>query len=431
MKIALVHDWLTGMRGGEKCLEVACRRFPGARLFTLIHRPSSTSPAIERMAITTSWLNRLPCAHRYYRYLLPLMPGAVERLRLPDDVDLVLSFSHAVAKSIQPPSGVPHVCYCFTPMRYAWHRRGDYFPQSATGQTGGPSWPPAALGDRLSAGLRDRLLDRLRDWDRRTAHRVTHFVAISRNIQQRISECYGRDSRLIYPPVDTDYFTPDPGTPRDDFYLHVGALVPYKRTDLAVAACNRLGRRLIVVGDGPELPRLRRLAGPNVTLLGRQSDEVVHELLRRCRALLFAANEDFGIVPLEAQACGAPVIALAQGGALETVRPCGESTPGSGWLFAEQSVESLAAAVTRSEAHARLFDPDLARRQAERFRAERFERELVGLVEEVAAERQPAAGRRGVEESRGRGIAAGEQKDTCTNGANRLKCPQRAISSVG
>src|SRR5205807_4261669 len=186
----LVHDWLTGMRGGEKCLEVACRRWPDARLFTLLHRPGSVSPAIERRPVRTSFLQRLPGVERYYRYLLPLMPFAV-RWQLPP-ADLVVSFSHCVAKAALPPPGVPHVCYCFTPMRYAWHMRESYF------------------GRGLKGRLLDQLLRRLRDWDRRTAVRVTHFIAISRTVQDRIRECYGRSSTVLYPPVDTDFYTPAP-----------------------------------------------------------------------------------------------------------------------------------------------------------------------------------------------------------------------------
>ncbi len=370
MKIALIHDWLTGMRGGEKCLEVLCRRFPGAELFTLLHAPGSTSPAIERMRITTSFLQRLPGVRRHYRYLLPLMPAAVSRLKIPADVDLVVSFSHAVAKSIQPPPGTPHVCYCFTPMRYAWHRRDDYFCVSGR------------FRRTPMAAVRNLVLDRLQHWDRATADRVTRFVAVSRTVAQRIGECYGRPARVIYPPVDTRFYTPA-DVPREDFLLCVSALVAYKRMDLAIEACNRLGRRLIVIGDGPQRRRLAGLAGPNVTLTGWLSDEQIRDHLRRARALLFPGHEDFGIVPVEAQACAAPVIAFGQGGVTESVLPAGESITGSGWFFDQQRPESLCGAIERLEAHPDRFDPHLARRQAERFAAERFEREVVEYLEEV------------------------------------------------
>ena len=370
MKIALVHDWLTGMRGGEKCLEVLCRRFPDARVYTLVHRPGATSPAIERMSIETSFLQRIPGAQRHYRYLLPFMPMAVEQLAIPGDVDLVVSFSHAVAKSVRVPAGVPHVCYCFTPMRYAWHRRSDYFVTSGR------------FGASSISAVKGRILDWIRDWDRRTADRVTHFIAISQTIQQRIEESYGRMSQVIYPPVDTDFYTPSPDSGgRQDFYLCVSALVPYKRIDLAVEACSKLGRRLVVIGNGPEASRLRRLAGPTVEIKGWCSDETIRDQMRRCRALLFPGNEDFGIVPVEAQACGSPVIAYHDGGARETVLDASGGETGTGWFFGEQSPEALTESMLRfeSEQH-QLFSAGLARTHAKRFSADRYEREFLGFL---------------------------------------------------
>lgn len=384
MRLALVHDWLTGMRGGEKCLEVLCRRYPDARLWTLFHVCGRTSPAIERMEICTSFLQRLPGAARYYRTLLPLMPAAVRGLRIPSDVDLVVSLSHAVAKGVVPPPGVPHVCYCFTPMRYAWHRRGDYF--AGGGRRGPLSW------------ARHAVLDSVRRWDQATAHRVTHFVAISQTVAQRIAECYGRTSRVIYPPVDTNFYTPA-DQPREDFYLCVSALVAYKRLDLAIDACNRLGRRLMVIGDGPERSRLARRCGATVRLLGWQSNEVIRDHYRRARALIFPGNEDFGIVPLEAQACGAPVIAFGEGGVTETVLAADGAQSGTGVFFASQDEAAIVEAIHRFEAESGAFSPIAARRQAERFAVERFERELAGYLEEVCGgNRQPVspskAGRR-------------------------------------
>jgi len=386
VKIALIHDWLTGMRGGEKCLEVLCRRFPQARLFTLVHSPGTTSPLIERMRITTSFLQRFPGVATHYRWLLPLMPAAVERLEIPDDVDLVVSLSHAVAKGIRPPAGVPHVCYCFTPMRYAWDRRADYFcgvPRG--GRVWHPHIPPTAGGSGRfrrtpMAAVRNLVLDWIQQWDRQSSDRVTHFVAISRTVAQRIAQCYGRASRVIYPPVDTDFYTPA-DVPREDFFLCVSALVPYKRIDLAIEACNRHRRPLVVIGEGPERRRLERLAGPTVTLAGWRTNEEIRHHMRRARALLFPGNEDFGIVPVEAQACGTPVVAFGRGGASETIVPADHSTVGSGWLFHEQTAEALCRAMELCEAHPQQFDPELARRQAERFASERFERELVGYLE--------------------------------------------------
>ncbi|QEL18992.1 glycosyltransferase [Limnoglobus roseus] len=361
----LVHDWLTGMRGGEKCLEPACHRWPDAKLFTAFHHRGSVSPAIERLAPRTSMLNRLPGVHRYYRYLLPLFPWAA-KWSIPE-CDLLLSFSHCLAKAATPPAGTPHISYCFTPMRYAWHMRDAYFR-------------PGRLS-RVKAAALDRLLRWLRDWDRRTADGVTHFVAISETIRQRIRECYDRDSVVIYPPVDTNFYTPA-ATQRDDFYLIVSALAPYKRFDLAVEACTRLGRKLVVIGTGQHAAKLRKMAGPTVQFLGRQSDEVIRNHYRRARAVLFPSEEDFGIVPVEAQACGCPVIAFSRGGSSETVRPLGGSHP-TGVFFDEQRTDAVIAAMERFEQNEDRFDPMDARRNAVPFNAARYESELFGYVESV------------------------------------------------
>ncbi|MBN9120692.1 MAG: glycosyltransferase [Planctomycetes bacterium] len=382
-RVVLVHDWLTGMRGGEKCLEPLCRRWPDARLYTLLHKRGSVSPAIENVRVRPSALNALPRVDRYYRYLLPLMPFAAG-WRV-DDADLVVSLSHAVAKSARPPKGVPHVCYCFTPMRYAWHMKDAYFRK--TGLLG-----------RLKARAVDALLSQIRNWDRRTAARVTHFVAISNTVRDRIRDCYGRDAVVIYPPVDTDFYTPSAG-PREDFYLVVSALAPYKRFDLAIDACTKLGKKLVVIGSGQHAAKLKASAGPNVSFLGWQPDEVIRDHLRRARALLFPGEEDFGIVPLEAQACGCPVIGFARGGLTETVRPLGAAVkPGfagdrprdptagaepTGVFFAEQTPDAACEAIERFERERDRFDPRAARRQAVLFRKERFEADLFGYLDRV------------------------------------------------
>ncbi len=368
-RLTLVHDWLTGMRGGEKCLEVLCRRFPNSRLFTLLHRQGSVAPSIERLDPRTSFLQRLPGATKYYRYLLPLMPFAA-RWRIPP-CDLLVSMSHCVAKAAQPPAGVPHVCYCFTPMRYAWHLREAYFG----GRFG-----------RLKAALVDRLLGWIRDWDRRTADRVTHFIAISRTIEHRIAECYGRQSAVIYPPVDTDFYTPATQTPdalREDFYLVVSAFAPYKRIDLAIEACQRLNRRLVIIGTGQDAARLKAMAGPNVVFLGWQPDEVIREHFRRCRALLFPGEEDFGIVPVEANACGAPVIALGVGGATETIVPLRGSQSPTGVWFEEQRVDSLVAAMEQFERNRDAFQTNAIRKQALKFNKHRYQTELLDYLQAV------------------------------------------------
>ena len=287
------------------------------------------------------------------------------------DADLVVSLSHAVAKSARPPAGVPHVCYCFTPMRYAWHMKDAYFRK-----TGG-------IFGRLKAKAADAL-SRIREWDRRTAERVTHFIAISNTVRDRIRDCYGRDSVVIYPPVDTDFYTP--GTaPREDFYLVVSALAPYKRFDLAIDACTKLGKKLVVIGSGQHAAKLKAAAGPNVSFLGWQSDEVIRDHFRRARALLFPGEEDFGIVPLEAHACGCPVIGFARGGLTETVRPLGDAAEPTGVFFHEQTTDAVCEAIERFEREADRFDPRAARRQAVLFRKDRFETELFGYLERRAS----------------------------------------------
>ena len=349
MKVALVHDWLTGMRGGERCLEVFCELFPDADLFTLLHVPASVSPVIERRRIVTSFIQRLPGVARGYRRYLPLFPFAISRFDLRG-YDLVLSSSHAVAKSVRVPAGTLHVCYCFTPMRYVWDLYDDYFGRSAS------------IATRLVMPF---LAAWLRRWDRRTAARVDHFVAISHFVADRIERAYGRTADVIYPPVEVSRFRIDetPG----DYYLVVSALAPYKRVDVAILAANRLERRLLVVGTGTEERRLRPLAGPLVEFLGGCSDLEIADLYAGCRALLFPTMEDFGITPLEAMASGRPVIALGQGGALETVVPPGGSEPPTGIFFGRQTVEELMLAIRDFERHPGRFEPKALRRRAETF----------------------------------------------------------------
>ncbi len=359
LRVALVHDWLTGLRGGEKCLEVLCESFPRATVHTLIHQAGSVGPIIGAMDVATSPLQRVPGIARHYRKFLPVMPLAARSWKL-GEVDLVVSLSHCVAKAVRVPEGVPHVCYCFTPMRYAWDGRDAYLASA----------PPMK---RLAAGL---VLDRLRTWDRASASRVSHFVAISGTIRDRISRCYHRESRVIEPPVDTDFYTPE-RVARDGPYLCVSALVPYKRIDLAIRACSRSGRRLVVIGQGPDRARLESLAGPGVTFLGWQPDEVIRDHYRRSKALLFPGEEDFGIVPAEAMACGCPVIALNRGGAAETVEgPVGV-------LYDDPSAEGLLAAIVAWEAAGGPHDPNHARRRAECYARPVFRERLLGYLAEV------------------------------------------------
>jgi glycosyltransferase involved in cell wall biosynthesis len=358
------------MRGGEKCLEAMCELFPDATLFTLIHRAGHLSPAIERMRIRTSWIQRLPGWRRAYRHLLPLFPAAVESLDLRGH-DLVLSSSHCVAKGAVAPPGVPHLCYCYTPMRYAWDQYGHYF---------GP--------ERLAwwnRRLVPALIGRMRRWDVATAGRPTRYAGISRHVAGRIRQYYGREADVIYPPVDLAAFAPG-GAGGGEAYLMVNAFAPYKRIDVAIEAFNRLGRELRIVGNGQDEARLRALAGPNVRFLGWIGPEALRAEYAACRALVFTAEEDFGITPVEALAAGRPVIAFGRGGALETVRPhpghaagaapAAEGEPPTGVFFAEQAPEALAAAVRFFEAHAGDFDPAACRRSVERFDRPRFVREL-------------------------------------------------------
>ena len=363
LRVALVHDWLTGMRGGEKCLEVLCEAFPDATIHTLIHDRGKLSPTIERMEIRPSPIQRMPGVFRHYRKLLPIMPLATRFWRA-GEVDLVVSLSHCVAKMFRPPRGVPHVCYCFTPMRYAWDGRDAYLD----------SWADRPIRKALAG----QLLDRLRRVDRSTSDRVTHFVAISETIRTRIDRCYGRESRVIQPPVDTDFYRPGP-VPREDFYLCVSALVPYKNLDQAVLACSSTGRRLVVIGSGPERARLEKMAGPSVRFLGWQPDEVILDHYRRCRALIFPGEEDFGIVPIEALGCEAPVIALGRGGAAETV------DDRVGRTYPAPTVASLTAALDSWELDGRPHDPTLARAKAEALALPVFRRRILGHLAEVVA----------------------------------------------
>lgn len=379
-KVALVHDWLTGMRGGERCLEVFCELFPEADLFTLLYCQGTVSEAIEGRKIHTSFVQHLPLAKRFYRYYLPLFPLAVERFHFRG-YDLILSSSHCVAKGVIPSPGALHISYTYTPMRYAWDLYDDYFG----GRVG-----------TLRSFILQRLMAHLRRWDLEASRRVDHFVAISHHVAGRIRRHYGREAVVIHPPVDVHRFRP--AEEDGDYYLVVSAFVPYKRIDLAIQAFNRLKLPLKIVGWGPEEKRWKKLAGPTVEFLGKRSDEELSGLYARCRALIFPGEEDFGIAPLEAQASGRPVIAYGKGGVLETVIPLNRSpfpVPRSnmehgtlnlehptGVFFYEQTVDALIEAIKLFEENAHRFEKKRLRDHALRFDRATFKQKLQSFIEE-------------------------------------------------
>lgn len=358
MKVAIVHYWLTSMRGGEKVVEALCELFPQADIFTNVYSPDRVSETIRRHRVQTTFVNRLPFAPRIRAYLA-LMPLALEQLDLRG-YDLVISTESGPAKGIVPPLDATHICYCLSPMRYAWDLYPEYLASAG--------W--------LSRFLMRPAMHYMRLWDFATAARVDHFATISEHTKKRIAKYYRRDSEILYPPVDTHRFRP--GGERGDFYLVVGATEAYKRVDLAVQAFNRLGRPLVVIGEGPEDRRLRRLGGKNVTFLGAQPDEVLRKHYASCRALVFPGEEDFGIVPVECMASGRPVIAYARGGALDTVRE-GET----GLFFREQTVDSLVDAVLRFERREPELSPQQIAEHARAFDREHFKARFGAMVERV------------------------------------------------
>lgn len=363
-KIAIVHDWLTGMRGGEKCLEAFCEIFPTATIFTLLHKKGSVSSTIENMDIRTSFLQRIPNIDKVYRNFLPLFPIAIKTFDLTG-YDIVLSSSHCVAKGVNVPSRAKHICYCYTPMRYAWQFFNEYFANEN-------------IIKRTAISL---VLKYLRTWDLKSNENVDHFIAISNHIKERIARHYKRTADVIYPPVDT---TPKHVGPRfsDPYYLIVSALVPYKRIEIAVEAFNRSGKALMVVGDGPELKKLMSKSRRNILFYACQTDDKLASFYRGCEALIFPGEEDFGIVPVEAQVYGKPVIAYAKGGALETVIPMSSNKP-TGIFFYNDTAESLNMAITSFEKVKYLFNPYEIQANTERFSKERFKREIIEYFKET------------------------------------------------
>jgi glycosyltransferase involved in cell wall biosynthesis len=348
MKVAIIHYWLVGMRGGEKVVEALCDLYPQADIFTHAYAPEMISEKIRKHRIVPTFINSLPGAKKMYKTYLPLMPMALEHLDL-HGYDLIISSESGPAKGILAPANAVHVCYCHTPMRYIWNMYHDY--RQGAG--------------RLTRLLMPVLSHYLRMWDVSSAHRVDSFVANSATVAARIRRYYGMDAEVIYPPVDIDAFHIADPDKIGDFYLMAGELVSYKRPDLAVKAFNEMGAKLIVIGGGDMLDELRRIAGPTVKVLGPQPFDVLRDHYARCQALIFPGEEDFGMVPVEAMASGRPVIAFGRGGALETVVD-GET----GLFFEEQSVEAIASAITRFKSFK--VDPVKISDHARKFAIEHF-----------------------------------------------------------
>jgi glycosyltransferase involved in cell wall biosynthesis len=365
VRTAIVHDWLVTYAGAERALEQILALYPEADLYSLIDFiPREQRAFIRNKKVTTSFLQSFPFAEKKYRSYLPFMPTAIERFDLAA-YDLVISSSHAVAKGVLTHERQLHVCYCYTPMRYAWDLEEQYLKESG-------------LDHGLKGIAARTVLRSMRRWDRSTADRVDRYIAISHYIAERIKRIYNRDAAVIYPPVDTDAFVPSGA--KEDYYVTASRMVPYKRVDLIVEAFSRMpDRTLVVVGDGPDFEKVRAKAGRNIRLLGYQPAAVMQEHLQKARAFVYAAEEDFGIVTVEAQACGTPVICFGRGGSLETVRE-----NGTGVFFREQTVESLQDAVLRFEKICDTFDATMIRRNAEQFGQERFRREFREFVERAA-----------------------------------------------
>jgi len=367
-RIALAHHWLVNMRGGEKVLEQLCLLFPGATIYTLVSIRSKLSDVIRTHHLEHSIIHRLPHGPLRYKSMLPLFPLAVRKLQVSRKVGFLFSSDASVIKGVSRSDQVPHVCYCHSPPRYLWEMQETYLRQ-----TGG-------LGP-VGRMVFKAVTPYVRAFDRAAAHRVTHFIANSKFIEQRIQDAYGRDATVIYPPVDVDAF--QSGLPAQDFYLIVTELVAYKRVDLAIDAFNQSGKRLVIIGDGSESAALRARAKPNIEFLGRQPFPVLRDHFERCRAFIHPQLEDFGITAVEAQAAGRPVIAYRGGGALETV-----VEGKTGMFFNEQTPESLAECVEAFEKVA--FSPSRCRENAERFRPERFRDAIRAFLTDKFPDRFPA-----------------------------------------
>lgn len=377
LRVALVHDWLTNYGGAERVVEEFMKLFPEAPLFTTVYNRKNMESRFPPEKVHPSPLQRIPGSLKLYTKMLSLMPKAFESFDL-SDYDVVLSSSSSCAKGVITNAETLHLSYIHTPMRYAWDLFHEYRRDSG--------W--------LTRHFMDKTMPGIRQWDQLNTMRIDHLMANSHTVARRIRKVYRRDSQVIFPPVDTHRLlpaenqAPRPGRDMGDYYFVLSRLIPYKRVDLAVEACRRLGRRLIVAGSGSEYKRLKKMAGPQTEFVGRVADEEAQDLYQGCRAFLFPGLEDFGITPVEAQACGRPVIAYGRGGALDTV--AAEETGlffGQGMNQKEgQTVEELMAAM--EELEKRSWDPQRIRRHAEGFSAERFRREISQTVQQGWKDRQ-------------------------------------------
>jgi glycosyltransferase involved in cell wall biosynthesis len=373
-KTAVIHEWFTTLAGSEKVVEQFCCLYPQADLFAVYADPGliAATDFLRDRTLNTSFIQQLPGAAERFRSYLLLMPLAVEQFDL-SSYEVVISSSHAVAKGVLTGPDQLHISYVHSPIRYAWDLQHQYLRESG-------------LDEGVKGWIAKWMLHRMRIWDHRTASGVDHFVANSHFVARRIRKVYRRSADVIYPPVDVSGFSI--GTQRDSFYLAASRLVPYKKMDLIVEAFSAMpGKRLIVIGDGPELAKVKSKAGPNIELLGYQPVEVLKDMMQRARALVFAAEEDFGITPVEAQACGTPVIAYGKGGALETIQGFGIHARPTGVFFPTQDVPHLIKAVSTFERHQDAIDPAHCRANALRFSRERFCREFANYVDQRRAGR--------------------------------------------
>jgi glycosyltransferase involved in cell wall biosynthesis len=374
LRIAIVHDWLVTYAGAEKVLEQMLNVFPDADLFSIVDFiPQDQRSFIHNKKVQTSFIQKIPGAKKRYRNLLPLMPLAIEQFDL-SKYDLVLSSSHAVAKGVLTGPDQVHISYVHSPIRYAWDLQHQYLKES--GLDSGPK------------GLITKwLLHKIRLWDYRTSNGVDHFVSNSKFISKRIKKVYGRDSQVLYPPVDVSRFEFKEN--KEDFFITASRMVPYKKIDLIVEAFSKMpDKKLVVIGDGPDFNKIKSKAGENITLLGYQSSEILIDYMQRAKAFVFAAEEDFGITPVEAQACGTPVIAFGKGGALETIKGYGISENPTGVFFSKQEISDIISAVNKFENIKTDIDPIDCRKNAISFSEEEFRENLKKVVKEITTDQK-------------------------------------------